>query len=82
VSSAINTGSLSTSHFDTNLATDLSTLAAHHAVLFTPNAGTLVGHTYLIVDANGTVGYQAGQDLVIDVTNIANAASLSTANFI
>jgi Ca2+-binding RTX toxin-like protein len=82
VSSAINTGTLSVSHFDANLASALSSLASHHAVLFTPNAGSLAGHTFLVVDANGTVGYQAGQDLVIDVTHIANAASLSTANFI
>ncbi len=28
------------------------------------------GHTFLIVDANGTAGYQAGTDIVIDVTGL------------
>jgi hypothetical protein len=50
-------------------------------VLFTPDRGTLAGHTFLIVDANGTAGYQAGQDYVIDITGATNLGSLSTTNF-
>jgi len=40
-------------------------LTAHHAILFKPNAGTLSGVTFLVVDLNGTAGYQANADLVI-----------------
>ena len=55
-------------------------LPLHDAVLFTPNAGGLAGHTFLIVDANGTAGYQAGADYVIDVTGITG--TLGHSNFI
>jgi len=71
-------------HFDANLATDVGAaqLAAHHAVLFTADSGNLAGHTFLVVDINGTAGYQAGQDIVIDLTGGTNLNSLSTGNFI
>jgi VCBS repeat-containing protein len=70
--------------FDTELAAavNLTNLAAHHAVLFTPNLGNLATHTFLIVDANGQAGYQAGQDFVFDVTNASHLASLGTGDFI
>ena len=42
-------------------------LAGHDAVLFNVSAGSLVGDTFLIVDANGIPGYQAGQDLVFQL---------------
>jgi hypothetical protein len=47
------------------LATALAGLGAHHAVLFKPNSGTLSGDTFLVVDLNGTAGYQSDHDLVI-----------------
>ncbi len=56
-------------------------LAANHAVVFTPDAGKLAGHTFLIVDANGTAGYQAGNDYVIELLNAHGLANLSTDNF-
>jgi VCBS repeat-containing protein len=70
--------------FDSELATAVNAgnLAAHDAVLFEPNAGSLSGHILLVVDANATAGYQAGQDYVIDITNASNLASLSTSDFI
>ncbi len=70
VDAEVTTGKLSTSTFDANLATAISSahLAAGHAVLFTPTSGNYSGHTLLIVDANGVAGYQAGQDYVFDVT--------------
>ncbi len=81
IDAAITTGSLSTASFDTDLASDLSgNLAAHHAVLFTADAGTLSGHTFLVVDANGTAGYQSGGDYVIDVTGYSG--TLTTGSFI
>ncbi|MGH6870056.1 MAG: M10 family metallopeptidase C-terminal domain-containing protein [Rhizomicrobium sp.] len=65
----ISTGKLIGGNFDATLAVSVkaSTLHAHHAVLFTPDVGGFVGHTFLVVDVNGVAGYQAGQDLVIDL---------------
>ena len=46
-------------------------------VLFTHGEGV---H---IIDENGVAGYQAGQDIVIDLGSTAtNLSSLSTANFV
>ena len=69
IDKAVTGGKLSTATFDANLTTALSGhLGAHHAVLFTPNSGTLSGKTFLVVDFNGTAGYQASHDLVIRLT--------------
>jgi len=67
INSKVTSGTLSTSTFDANLASAISSshLGAHHAVLFTPTSGTLSGVTFLIVDLNGVAGYQSGHDLVI-----------------
>jgi len=56
-------------------------LGANHAVLFTPNAGNLAGFMFLIVDANGTAGYQAGQDYVMELLHPLHLSDLSTDNF-
>jgi VCBS repeat-containing protein len=76
-------GKLSTVDFDNDLATaiGLAQLGAHDAVLFDPTRGNLNGHTFLIVDLNGVAGYQAGQDLVIDITGASNLNDLSVGNF-
>ncbi len=75
-------GSLSKATFDSDLASDLSgKLGAHHFDLFTPSSGDYAGKTFLVVDANGTPGYQAGADLVIELAAGANLSSLATANF-
>jgi len=70
INTKVASGALSTSTFDANLTTAMSGghLSAHHAVLFTPNSGTLSGQTFLIVDLNGVAGYQSGQDLVVRLT--------------
>jgi hypothetical protein len=66
INAKVTSGTLSTSAFDANLTTAMSGhLTAHHAILFTPTAGTLSGATFLVVDLNGTAGYQSGHDLVI-----------------
>jgi Ca2+-binding RTX toxin-like protein len=65
IDTKVTSGSLSTSSFDGDLATALAGLGAHHAVLFKPNSGTLSGDTFLVVDLNGTAGYQSDHDLVI-----------------
>jgi Ca2+-binding RTX toxin-like protein len=82
VSAAVRGGALSTATFNTDLAAAVSTLAAHHAVLFTASSGTLSGHTILVVDVNGQAGYQVGADLAIDLNHPANAASFSMSDFI
>jgi Ca2+-binding RTX toxin-like protein len=83
VNASVAIGALSTSTFDANLAAAIGThqLGAHDAVLFTPSSGTLKGDTFLIVDANGKAGYQAGQDLVIELAH-ASHLSLTTSDFI
>jgi Ca2+-binding RTX toxin-like protein len=67
IDATIHTGALSGTGFDAKLsaAVDASHLKAHHAVLFTPDAGSFAGDTFLIVDLNGVAGYQAGEDLVM-----------------
>lgn len=77
-------GKLSNSgHFDALLgaAVGPDQLAANHAVLFMPDAGTLRGDIFLVVDGNGVAGYQSGQDLVVLLSSPADLASLSASNF-
>ncbi len=45
-----------------------------------PGADEYVGHTFLIVDANGRAGYQAGADFVFDVTG-GTLTGLSVVDF-
>jgi hypothetical protein len=80
----VTTGPLRDATFDTDLATaiDAGHLLAGDAVLFKPSGGDHAGQLFLIVDHNATAGYQAGDDLVILLTNATHLASLSTGNFI
>jgi hypothetical protein len=83
IDATVAAGALSTASFDTDLATAVNAghLAIHHAVLFTPDTGTLATHTFLIVDTNGTAGYQAGADYVFDVTG-GSLGGLAAGDFI
>ena len=82
IDAALNAGTLSTATFDSNLASAMSTkLKAHHAILFTPNAGTLSGHQFLVIDMNGVAGYQAGSDLVIGLASAMNLSKLALGTF-
>ena len=83
IDTAVTSGHLALATFDANLAQYIGAaqLGAHDAVLFTPDKGALHGHTFLIVDVNGVAGYQAGQDLVIELDNGHNLGSLSTGDF-
>jgi Ca2+-binding RTX toxin-like protein len=83
IDTAVTTGALGPVAFDANLTAAVGSgqLAAHDAVLFTASSGSLSGHTYLVVDLNGTAGYQSGQDLVIEVTGYTNGGSFSTSTF-
>jgi hypothetical protein len=53
-------------------------LKAYHAVVFS----TTRGATFLVVDANGEAGYQAGEDLLIKVEDGHLLSDLSTGNFL
>jgi Ca2+-binding RTX toxin-like protein len=71
---SLTAGTLNKASFNDGLATviDSSELNPNTAVSFTPDSGSLAGHHYLIIDANGTAGYQAGQDLVIEFVDPAH----------
>jgi len=82
VDATVGSGTLSAASFDANLAAVIGAgqLAANHALLFTADAGDLAGQTFLVVDANGVAGYQAGADYVIQL--VTPPASLVTGDFI
>ena len=82
INTAVTSGTLSNASFNTDLAADLGStkLSADHAVLFTASAGQLIGDRFLVVDLNGTAGYQANSVLVIRLTGATG--TWTTANFI
>jgi Ca2+-binding RTX toxin-like protein len=84
VHAAITSGKLSTATFDANLTKVLnaSHLDAHQAVLFTPSAGSEQGHTFLVVDLNGIAGYQAANDLVVELSGATHLGALDAGDFI
>ena len=85
IAAPITGGSIGSLSFDSDLASTVNAtkLAAHHAVLYTPNAGVPGGSKFLIVDANGVAGYQAAADLVILLgANSINLGSLTAADFV
>lgn len=74
---AIQAGSLSSGSFNADLGAALSGLGAGHAVVYAPNAGDLAGKIFLVVDANGVAGYQAGEDYVfaLPATTLADLSA-------
>jgi hypothetical protein len=84
IGTAVTAGTVNSATIDADLTRVLtaSKLHADDAILFTPNAGNLAGHTFLVVDGNGVAGYQTGSDLVIELQGALHTASISTANFI
>jgi Ca2+-binding RTX toxin-like protein len=84
VDDAVETGFLSTANFDIHLEAAIgnSELGRLHAVVFIPDAGGLAGRTFLIVDQNDSRGYDAGQDLVIELGAGPNLAGLDADTFI
>jgi Ca2+-binding RTX toxin-like protein len=85
VDAAITSGALSsTRRFDSDLAAAVSSskLGAHHAVLFTPNNGGFAGSTFLIIDANGTPGYQSSGDMVILLGSASSLVGLDVTDFV
>jgi Ca2+-binding RTX toxin-like protein len=83
IDAKVKSGSLSDATFDADLvfAVGALQLAAGHALLFKPNGGDHAGSTFLIVDENGSAGYQPG-DFVMLLGGAKNAAALDTLDFI
>jgi hypothetical protein len=83
IAAAVNAGSVNAATIDANIASILNAtnLPAHEAVLLTPQSGNLQGHVFLVVDGNGTAGYQAGSDLVVELQGALHTGSIGTANF-
>jgi len=81
IDTAITSGHAAAASLGFDLGNTLETLSAHAAVLFTPDSGDLSGQTFLVLDANGLVGFQAGTDIVIHLTNAQNADQIALGNF-
>ncbi|GEM_PF-5636051 len=79
----VTTGKLSLTGFDTLLAKAINknVLGSHDAVLFDPSSGGEKHQIFLILDANGKPGYQAGEDVVIHLTDAMHLANLDTSDF-
>jgi Ca2+-binding RTX toxin-like protein len=84
IDDVVNDGELSEATFDTDLAAAIGAgeLGASHAVIFVAEDGDLVDHSFLIVDANGTAGYQAGEDFVMELDGGVALSLLAIENFI
>ncbi len=79
---AIKNVGLNAATLDSDLSTAVGALGSHHAVLVNASTGDLAGHTFLVVNADGTAGYHAGADVVIDVTGATNTGSMSVSDFV
>jgi Ca2+-binding RTX toxin-like protein len=80
IAAAVNAGTLNEASFDADLtaAIGAAQLGVGQAVLFDASAGDLniAGHRYLVVDANGEAGYQAGEDYVVQLVNATGSLTL------
>lgn len=84
VDDTIGSGTLGNASFDADLANaaDAAHLGAHHAVLFTPDGGGHAGQTFLVIDVNGTAGYQTGEDIVVRLAHASHLGALNADSFI
>jgi hypothetical protein len=84
VDADVSAGALSEASFDADIAAAVGAgqMGAGHAVLFSPDAGDLAGRVFLIADRNGTAGYQAGADYVVELDAATNLNALAAGNFI
>jgi hypothetical protein len=84
VDADVTSGALSEASFNTDLAAAIGAgeMGAGHAVLFSPDAGDLAGRVFLIADRNGTAGYQANADYVVELEAATNLNALDAGNFI
>ena len=61
--------SVSAATFDSDMAAVSVNLHRHEAMLFTVTSGDLTGQEFLLIGFDGVVGYQAGKDMVIAMSN-------------
>jgi hypothetical protein len=67
-------GTVNNATFDSNMGAAIGdTLHAGVAVIFSVTGGDLIGRSFLVVDGDGAIGYNAGLDYVIDVTGFSGA---------
>jgi len=81
IDAPVTAGSLSLASFDSDLSTALAGLGVHAAIVFDPDSGDFAGKTFLVVDANGVAGYQAGQDLVFELDHASHLNHLKLSAF-
>ncbi len=75
------TGALNIATFDADLTNAMRGLGGNEAALFDVTEGDFTGRTFLIVDGNGTAGYQAGQDFVFLLDTVPPPADLTPLTF-
>jgi hypothetical protein len=78
------TGKVMAATFDDDLERLLSSsvLHKHHAMFLTPGSGDFHGGYFLVVDANGVAGYQAGADYVFTLAAPVHLEKLSVSDFV
>jgi Ca2+-binding RTX toxin-like protein len=57
-------------------------LGAHDAMVVQPILGLLSGNAFMLVDQNGQAGFQAGQDMIVELQNATHLGSLDLGNFL
>ena len=79
VAPRVNAGALSEATFDADMAAAIGAaqLQSGQAVVFKPDSGDLAGHFFLIVDADGMFGYQAGLDYVFEFAAGSNPNAIA-----
>jgi Ca2+-binding RTX toxin-like protein len=65
-------GNLSNASFNTDLSAAFVGLTSHQGGMFTATGGDMAGRTFLVIDADGAQGYQAGSDYVIEMVTPAS----------
>ncbi|HEY1838514.1 MAG TPA: M10 family metallopeptidase C-terminal domain-containing protein [Rhizomicrobium sp.] len=75
-------GALDIGAFNSDLAAATGNLQAYHAELFHATSGSFAGETFLVIDANGQAGYQAGSDLVIRLDHVVHPHDISVGDFV
>lgn len=83
VNTPVVTGSASeaTLNDDVEAAVGPAQLGGLRALLFKPDAGDFAGETFMVIDRNGTAGYQAGGDFLILMGALAEPDGLSASDF-
>jgi Ca2+-binding RTX toxin-like protein len=71
-------GTVNFATFDSDLASEANDWTG--AKVFTVTGGDVIGRVFLLIDLNGSVSYEAGTDLVIDITGFSG--TVDTSDFI